>query len=125
MSAGSIFEPEEDRAAGRKTWLIGVVALVVIAGAAYGIVQYSKPVGPTADEILAQKIRDSTVLMLDYSTFSGKDFREQILGKGRLEKYIKVNDEAFFTYPQSDEQEFNDFQPTRRTSSGRTSAIYT
>jgi hypothetical protein len=109
MSSGSLFDSEPDRSSGRNTWLIGVVALVVIAGSAYGIVQYSKPVGPTYDERLAEKVRDSTVLMLEFRTFSGEDFRRQVLGKGRLERYIKVNDEAFFTYPEADDQEFNDF----------------
>lgn len=81
----------------------------MIAGAAYGLFLWSTPAKVTDDEILADEVRQTTVLMLDYKTFSGDEFRQQILGKGRLERYVKVNDEAFFTFPQTDPQEFDEF----------------
>ena len=63
----------------------------------------------TAEQILAQDIRDNTVILLDYSRFTGDEFREQILGKGRLETFNRRDKDAYFTYPESEEQEFNQF----------------
>ena len=104
-----LFESHAKRNIDPKKWLIGAAALVVIAGAAYGLFLWSTPAKVTDDEILADEVRQTTVLMLDYKTFSGDEFRQQILGKGRLERYVKVNDEAFFTFPQTDPQEFDEF----------------
>lgn len=109
MSSGSLFDSEPDKASGRKTIVIGIVALFVLVGLAYAIVQYSRPADRAARDLLAEKVRDSTVLMLQYSTFSGEEFRSQVLGSGRLERYIKVNDEAFFTFPEAPEGEFTGF----------------
>ncbi len=109
MSSGDLFEAHSKRSIDPKKWIIGVVAFVVIAGTAYGIYLYSIPVGPTADDILAVEVRDNTVMLLNYRTYSGEEFRQQVLGKGRLERYIKAIDEAFFTYPQAPETEFADF----------------
>lgn len=106
MSTGDLFESHAKRSIDPKKWIIGVVALLVIAGSSYGLYLYSIPAGPTADDILAVEVRDTTVMLLDYQTFSGDEFRQQVLGKGRLEKYIKVIDEAFFTYPQAPDEEF-------------------
>jgi len=102
-----------------KSIIIGLVALFVLSGATYLVVWLSKPVPRSEDDIIAEQIRDNTVRMLDYRTFSGEEFREQILGKGRLERYVKVNDEAFFTYPEADDSDFdafiekNFFDPTK------------
>ncbi len=85
------------------------MAFVVLASVAYGAFLWSAPTKVTADEILAEEVRETTVMMLDYVSFSGNEFREQVLGKGRLERYVKVNDEAFFTFPQTDPQEFDEF----------------
>lgn len=90
-------------------WLIGILAFIVISVAAYSVVMYSKPAGRSADDILASDIRDSTVLMLEHPTFSGPEFSAQVLGKGRLQRYVRVNDEAFFTFPDADEVEFSRF----------------
>ncbi len=109
MSAGSIFDSEAKTSSGRKTWLIGAAALVFMVGVAIAVVRYSKPEAPAASEILAEKIRADTVLMLQYPTFSGEEFRQQVLGKGRLVRYVRVNDEAFFVFPPSEEDEFSSF----------------
>jgi hypothetical protein len=92
-----------------KSVAIGLVALVVIVVAAYAVVWYLKPVPPSYAEVLAREVRDNTVLLLDFPTFSGEEFREQVLGKGRLLRYVKVNDEAFFAYPEAEQQEFDAF----------------
>ncbi len=85
-----------------KSIAIGVIAFVALSSAAYFVYWMSKPVPRPADDILAEQIRDNAVMMLQFRTFSGEEFRQQVLGKGRLERYVKVNDEAFFTYPPSE-----------------------
>lgn len=104
-----LFGSYEKRNINLKSIAIGFLALVVIVGAVYGVVQYFKPAPVSVDEIVARQIRDNSVMLLDYQTFSGEEFREQVLGRGRLHNYIKVNDEAFFSYPESDDAEFSDF----------------
>ncbi len=104
-----MFESHSKRNINLKSVAIGLIALVVISGAAYGLFLYNTPQKMTADEIRAVEIRDNTVLMLDYSRFSGEEFRQQILGKGRLEKFVVRDKQAYFTFPQTEEQEFADF----------------
>lgn len=84
-----------------KSIVIGVAALVVLSAGAYFAYWMSIPVPRPQDDIVAEQIRDNTVIMLQYRTFSGDEFRKQILGDGRLERYVKVNDEAFFTLPRT------------------------
>jgi hypothetical protein len=92
-----------------KAIAIGFFALVLIVGAVYGAAQYFKPLPPSEDAVLARQIRDNTILLLDYETYSGDEFRKQVLGRGVLHRYVKVNDEAFFSYPESSEEEFAEF----------------
>lgn len=104
-----LFESHTKRELNAKPWLIGVGALLLLVGAAYGLYWLSIPKGPDPEAELAVEIRDTMVYMLDYQTFSGEEFRQQLLGRGRLEKYKKVIDEAIFTYPRSSEEEFLNF----------------
>jgi hypothetical protein len=83
--------------------------LVVLVSIAAGVVWYLKPVPPSQSDVLAREIRDNTVMLLDFPTFSGEEFRKQVLGKGRLLRYVKVNDEAFYAYPEAEEAEFDEF----------------
>jgi len=109
MPSENLFESHTKRRINFKAVAIGVVALVVIVGAAFGVYRYTKPEMMTADDYLAEDIRNNTLLMLDYSTFSGDEFRKQILGKGKLEKFNRRTNEAYFTFPKTDEAEFNEF----------------
>ncbi len=104
-----LFTSYEKRNINFKSIAIGIAALAVMVGSIYAAVQIFKPSGPSADDIVARQIRDNTVMLLDHQTFSGDEFRQQVLGRGTLHRYIKVNDEAFFSYPESDEAEFADF----------------
>jgi hypothetical protein len=47
--------------------------------------------------------------MLAQTSFSGEDFRRQLLGKGNLEKYKWREKEAYFTFPETGEEEFQEF----------------
>ena len=105
----SLFESHAKRNNNYKIIAIGAAALVIFVASAYGLYVYSIPKGPNPEEELAVEIRNSMVLLLDYQTFSGEEFRQQLLGKGRLEKYKIVIDEAIFTYPKSSDEEFLEF----------------
>lgn len=107
--ADDLFGSYEKSSVNIKSVAIGFVALILIVGAVYGAVQYFRPLPPSADAITARQIRDNTILLLDHQTFSGEEFRQQVLGRGVLHRYVKVNDEAFFSYPESPEEEFAGF----------------
>lgn len=104
-----LFETHTKREVNAKPWLIGIGALLLLVGAAYGLYVLSIPKGPDPEAELAVEIRNTMVTMLDYQRFSGEEFRTQLLGKGRLERYKKVVDEAIFTYPRSSDEEFLEF----------------
>jgi len=104
-----LFESHTKRELNAKPWLIGAAALVLLVAAASGLYWLSTPKGPDPEAELAVEIRDSMVYMLDYQRFSGEEFRTQLLGRGRLERYKKVIDEAIFTYPKSSDEEFLEF----------------
>jgi hypothetical protein len=109
MPSGDLFESQTKRNINPVKWVIGAIALVVLCGGAYALFLYNSPTKMTPEQILAQEIRDNTVMLLDYSRFTGEEFREQILGKGRLDTFNRRDRDAYFTYPESEEQEFNDF----------------
>lgn len=109
MPSGDLFESQSKRSIDFKLIAIGAAALILLCGGAYALFLYNSPTKMTAEQILAQDIRDNTVMLLDYSRFTGDEFREQILGKGRLETFNRRDNDAYFTYPESEEQEFNDF----------------
>lgn len=104
-----LFNSYEKRSINFKSIAIGLIALITLSGAAYFVYWMSKPVPRPEDDIVAEQIRDNMVAMLQYRKFSGEEFRQQILGKGRLERYVRVNDEAFFTYPVGEESDFDAF----------------
>jgi hypothetical protein len=110
MSAGSIFDSEsEKRGPNLKIVAIAVVALLVFCSAAVGLYFYTKPTPRSADAARAEQIRDATVLMLAQPTFSGEDFREQVLGKGRLVKFVRSLKDAYFIFPANNDGEFQQF----------------
>jgi len=109
MSAGSIFESEEKRGGNFKVFAIAFIALVVMCGSAFGLYWYSKPTERTYDDVVGDEVRDTTVMMLAQPTFTGEGFREQVLGKGRLVKFVWSLKDAYFVYPESDDAEFEAF----------------
>jgi hypothetical protein len=110
MSSGSLFDAETNSGSGRKTFLIAFLAFVILAGSGYTLYWYSKPADRDPDDILAEEIRDSTVIMLAQPRFTGEEFREQVLGKARLVKFVRSLKDAYFVYPETDEQEFATFR---------------
>lgn len=109
MADGSLFDSEAKSGSGKTMFLIGLAALLLVGGIAYGMYWYSSPVPPDPKDLLANEIRENTVFLLAQPSFSGQEFREQILGKGRLEKYAWQEKDAYFTYPEVDDAEFQQF----------------
>ncbi len=109
MSAGSIFESETEKSSNWKILLIGLFALAIIGAAVFYFYSAGKPREITSEEISAGDIRNSVVLMLAQPTFSGDEFETQILGRGKLQRFDWRKKEAYFSFPQSDEKEFDAF----------------
>lgn len=103
-----LFESHTKRSIDKK-WLIGVPAFLVFLVAGYFVYQWSIPAGPDPDNILAAEVRDAVVMLLSYKTFSGDEFHQQMLGRGRLETYKRAIDEAIYTYPASNDEEFDEW----------------
>lgn len=109
MSSGSLFDSESEKRPNFKIFAIGLFVFIVLSGIGYGAFLYSKPLQKSHEEMLATDIRDFTVLMLAQPKFSGEEFSEQILGKGRIVKYARLQKEAYFTFPETSEEEFKEF----------------
>lgn len=112
MSTGSLFDSESDKGSNVKIYAIALIAFAVLAGVGYGFYWYSSPVPVSPDEVFASEIRDNAVLMLAQPTFSGDEFRRQLLGKGKIAKYVWREKVAYFTFPETGEGEFQDFLST-------------
>src|ERR1041384_7771345 len=110
MPAGSIFDSEtKSSSSSFSKIIIGAIAFLLFAGTGFGLYWYTKPVPRSSDAVLADEIRDTTVLMLAQPTFSGEGFREQILGKGRVVKFVRSLKDTYFVFPTGDDTEFNNF----------------
>src|SRR6478752_5400343 len=110
MAAGSIFDSESEKGGPNyKIIAIAFVALLVFCSAATAIYFYTKPIPESPEKARAEEIRNTTVLMLAQPTFSGEDFRQQILGKGRLVKFVRTLKDAYFIFPADNDGEFQQF----------------
>ncbi|MBK8147295.1 MAG: transglutaminase domain-containing protein [Acidobacteria bacterium] len=112
MSTPSLFDAEPKRSGNAKAFLIAVVVFVAVFGTAAGLYFFSKPKAKTDAERLAEEVRDSTVMMLAQPTFSGDEFASQVLGKGKFERLDWKTKEAYFTFPKTDQGEFEEFLTT-------------
>jgi hypothetical protein len=109
MSAGSLFDSDTKKGPDVKLVLIAVVAFVVLAGAGYAAYRLSAPEPPDFAAIHAAEIREGMIFMLAQPSFSGDEFRQQILGKGRIAKYAWREKQAYFTFPETPDEEFEEF----------------
>jgi hypothetical protein len=107
--SSSLFDDEGKKGGSYTIVIVAVLAFLVLGGVAYGLYWYTSPIPPDPAEIASAEIRESMVFMLAQPSFSGQEFREQLLGKGRLEKYRWREKEAYFTFPETDEAEFTAF----------------
>jgi transglutaminase-like putative cysteine protease len=112
MSSGSIFDEEPKSGSGYKLVLIGVVAFILFAGAGYGVYRYASPPAPAPPDralIDAVETREAYLFLLAQPSFSGDEFRQQVLGKGRITSYARIRKEVYFTFPETSEEEFQEF----------------
>lgn len=109
MSAGSLFDSDTKRGPDKKLVVIALFAFFVLAGAGYAAYRFTAPTPPDPADLLAAEIRESMVFMLAQTSFSGEEFRRQLLGKARLEKYAWREKQAYFTFPETAEEEFQEF----------------
>ena len=108
MSGSTLFNEKPEKSFNKFT-VIFVILLVAVFSSAYGVYKYAtfEP-EITAEQIFETKTRDAVIMLLAQPGFSGESFREQILGKARLQRYTLDKKEAYFSLPESNEQEFND-----------------
>lgn len=111
MSSGSLFEEEKERSPLPRIFLaIGLIVLIIVGIVGYFAFQSNKERVKVAKDVRAEEnYRDTAINMLSHSRFSGDEFRAQLLGKGRLERYERVNEDLYFTYPHSSKEEFDEF----------------
>src|SRR6188474_3477610 len=110
MSSGSLFDSESKKSSNWKMFVIGFLVLTVVFSTAFGLYWSSKPREKTDAERFAEEIRDSAVLMLAQKTFSGVEFEKQILGgKARFQWFDWKKREAYFSYPEAEQAEFDEF----------------
>jgi len=107
--SSSLFDDESKKGPNYTIAIVAVLAFLVLGGVGYGLYWYTSPIPPDPAVIASAEIRESMVFMLAQPSFSGQEFREQLLGKGRLEKYRWREKEAYFTFPETDEAEFKAF----------------
>lgn len=108
MSENSLFNEKTEKPFNKFTLLFIVLAIVAL-GSVYGFYRYAtyKP-EVTQEQIDAVKTRNAVAMLLAQPTYSGDAFREQVLGKVRLQRYYLDKKELYFSAPESSEQEFND-----------------
>lgn len=113
MSSSGIFDTEQKSSSNGKVFIIAAVALLILVAIGYGLYAYNKSQKPTEEQISRQlkdrEITDSVIAMLGQSSFSGDEFEQQILGKGKMERYDWVNKDAYFYYPEPNKAEYNEF----------------
>ncbi|HMO79852.1 MAG TPA: hypothetical protein PKD24_03595 [Pyrinomonadaceae bacterium] len=108
MASGSLFETE-DRSGRGKVFIIALIAFVVFAAVGFGVYRYTRPVPPDPSVRIAAEIREAYLFLLAQPSFSGDEFREQLLGKGRVTSYAWQRKEVYFTYPETSEEDFQEF----------------
>lgn len=111
MSSGSLFEEEVKGNSLHRIYLgIGLIVLIIAGVVAFFAYRSNQEKVKIAKDVRAEEnFRDTAINMLSHSTFSGDEFRAQVLGKGRLERFERVNQDLYFTYPHSSQEEFDEF----------------
>lgn len=110
MSSGSLFEEEKRNPLGKIYLVIGLIVLIIVGIIGFFAYQSNQERVKVARDARAEEnFLDTVIMMLSHNRFSGDEFRDQILGKGRLERFERVNDDLYFTYPAASQEEFDEF----------------
>ncbi len=106
--SNSLFEEKQEKSFNKFT-VIFVVLAVAVFGSVFAFYKYAtfEP-EVTEAEINAIKTRDAVTMLLAMPGFSGDEFRRQVLGNVRVQRYYLDKKEIYFSAPESGEREFND-----------------
>jgi hypothetical protein len=107
--SSSLFDSDARRGVNWKFPLIVVVVLAIVGGGAAALYYRSKPKPRSAAEIRAEELSAIAVSVISQPTFSGEEFAAQILGKGRLQWFDRKKEEVYFSYPEADQTEFDEY----------------
>ncbi len=110
--SSSIFDEEPKPRSVSKPILIAIVTFVLLAGGGYGVYRYTAPPAsapPDRALIEAVETREAYLFLLAQPSFSGDEFRQQVLGKGRVTSYAWKRKEVYFTFPETPEEEFQEY----------------
>lgn len=110
MPSKSLFEEEKGNSLTKVYLGVGLIVLVIVGVVAFYAFRANQVrVADAKDAKFEADTRDTTINMLSHMKFSGEEFREQVLGKGRMERYERVNEDLYFTYPPASQEEFDEF----------------
>ncbi len=106
MSIDSMFEPEKKKISS-PIFLVMLGGLVIAGLLGVALWYY---IGAKDEEVAKKRanndLRDSIVMLLAQPRFSGEKFREQMLGKARLMRFIIQQKHLYISYPESTQEEF-------------------
>lgn len=109
MAQPSILDTEDKKGGLPKAAYILIGAVLILATSGFGYWYWgtgsSQPVRREKREYTASEVRDSAMMMLAYARFSGPEYKEQVLGKARLERFEMVNKDLYFSIPEVSEEE--------------------
>lgn len=105
--SSSLFDSESQKSSNWKFIVIGLVVAVVVFGGAAALYYRSIPAPKPQAEIRTEEISKIAILVLSQPIFSGDEFAKQILGKGKFQWFDRKKNEAYFSYPEADQAEFD------------------
>ena len=108
MSSG-LFDENVSKKGNYTIIIVAIAAFIILGGTGYGLYRYSAPPPKDVSKIAEQEIRESMIFMLAQPSFTGQEFREQLLGKATISKYAWRDKQVYFTFPESSEEEFGEF----------------
>ncbi|MBX3242944.1 MAG: transglutaminase domain-containing protein [Acidobacteria bacterium] len=108
MSSG-LFDENVSKKGNYTIVIVAIAAFIILGGTGYGLYRYSAPPPKDVSKIAEQEIRESMIFMLAQPSFTGQEFREQLLGKATISKYAWRDKQVYFTFPESSEEEFGEF----------------
>lgn len=110
MPSENLFEEEKGNSLTKVYVGVGLIVLVIVGVVAFFAFRANQDrVAIAKDAKFEAATRDTTINMLSHIKFSSDEFRQQVLGKGRLERYERVNEDLYFTYPPASQEEFDEF----------------
>ncbi|MDM7924143.1 MAG: hypothetical protein QUS14_17795 [Pyrinomonadaceae bacterium] len=105
----TLFNSSTTKGPSSTIYIVVIAAFLLFGGVGYGLYRYTAPAPPDMSAIRSAEIKETMVFLLAQPSFSGDEFREQLLGRGRIAKYAWKEKQVYFTYPEASEEEFQAF----------------